>query len=86
MKQPNVTAFSDYDTAGRWCLRIEKRRGKLTLEEIKAAARDHEWDFYLLVLDCFHEENDDLQFCEEPPKGDLATLYRTDLFYEEGEH
>lgn len=84
MKKPNVEAYSDYDPTGRWILVIEKRRGKLTLEEIKEAARAHEWDFYLLVLDCFHDE--EIQFDEPPARGDRVTLYRTDLLYEEGEH
>lgn len=83
-KQPNVTAYTDYDANGRWMLVVEKKRGRLTLDEIRTAARDIEWDFYLLVLDCFHDE--EIQFDEAPAQGDRAILYRTDLFYEEGEH
>lgn len=73
----------DYDRSGRWCLRMHKPRGKFTLEEIREAARDYEWDFYLLVLDAFHDDEDQLM---ESQTGDFVTLYRTDLFYEEGEH
>lgn len=77
-----IEVYSDYDKNGRWQLIIEKKKGKLTLEEIKEAAREHEWDFYLLVLDCFHEK--DIQYYESEPKGDMAILYRTDLLYEDG--
>ena len=30
-----ITAYSDYDVNGRWCLVIEKNKGKLTLDEEK---------------------------------------------------
>lgn len=79
-----IEVYSDYDQTGRWRLVIEKKKGKLTLEEIREVAREWEYDFYLLVLDCFHEE--DIQYDYDLPKGDRAELYRTDLFYEEGEH
>lgn len=79
-----VEVWSDYDKSGRWCLRIRKSRGKFTLDEIVEIAREHENDFYLLLLDAFHDE-DSVQFAETQ-HGDFVTLYRTDLFYEEGEH
>lgn len=79
-----ITVSAEYDKSRRWCLVIKKQRGKLTLEEIKECAREWEWDCYLLVLDCFHEEFD-LQYDEDLPKGDKVVLYRTDLFFEEGE-
>ena len=79
-----IEAWPDYDKTGRWKLIIEKKRGRLTLEEIKEAAREWELDYYLLVLDCFHDP-DDIQY-GEAPQGDRVELYRTDLLYEEGEH
>lgn len=79
-----IEVFQDYDNSGRWRLTIEKKRGKLTLEEIKETAREYEWDFYLLVLDCFHEDGD-VPYGYEAPQGDRAELYRTDLFWKEGE-
>lgn len=79
-----IEVNSEYDANGRWCLHISKKRGKLTLEEIKDAAREWEWDFYLLVLDCYHDEADNEQF-GDTPVGDHAVLYRTDLFFKEGE-
>ena len=78
-----IMVWPDWDKSGRWCLRMQKSRGKFTLDEIRDAARDYEYDFYLLVLDAFHEEEDHFM---EAQSGDFVTLYRTDLFYEEGEH
>ncbi len=80
-----IEVSADYDRDGRWCLNITKARGKLTLDEIKEAARSWEWDFYIMILDCFHDQEGEMQFTEAPV-GDCVTLYRTDLFYEEGEH
>lgn len=78
-----ITAYSEYDRCGRWMLIIEKQRGKLTLEEIKSTAREYEWDFYLLVLDCYHDEYDD-QYTTNPD-GDRVELYRTDDFWGKNE-
>ena len=79
-----VEVWSDYDKSGRWCLRVKKSKGRFTLDEIVDIAREYENDFYLLLLDAFHDEYS-VQFAETQ-HGDLVTLYRTDLFYEEGEH
>ena len=77
-----VECYPDYDSGGRWCLKISKKKGRLSLDDIREAAREWEWDFYLLVLDCFHDP-DDLEQFGEVPEGDLVTLYRTDLLNEE---
>ena len=79
-----IEAYMDYDKTGQWRLNIKKKKGKLTLEEIKETAREWEWDFYLLVLDCFHDPFDEQYGCDETD-GDFVELYRTDLFYQEGE-
>ena len=85
MAKKGITAYPDYDKTGRWVLVIEKLRGKLTLDEIKDAAREYEWDFYLLVLDCYHDQNDEQQYAAMPDqKSDRVLLYRTDLLYDEG--
>lgn len=78
-----IEVWTDYDPNGRWCLKIKKQRGRFTLDEIIDIAKEYELDFYLLLLDAFHEDAE--QFGEEQV-GDFVTLYRTDLFYEEGEH
>lgn len=85
MSKKGIEWHTGYDKSGRWCLTVEKKRGKLSLDEIREAARECEWDFYLLVVDAFHEEFDE-QFGDNRREGDFVTLYRTDLLYEEGEH
>jgi hypothetical protein len=57
---------------------------KSALDEIKETAREYELDYYLLVLDCIHDEYD-IQYDEPSLKGDMVILYRTDLFNEERE-
>ena len=69
-----ITVCTEYDRLGRWTLVIEKEKGKLTLPEIMAAAREHEWDYYLLLLDCYSDGED--QFADEEPIGDKVVLYR----------
>ena len=85
MAKKGIETEPGYDKAGRWCITIRKKRGRLTLDEIRQAARECEWDYYLLVIDAFHDDFDE-QFGDSPPPGDRAVLYRTDLFYEEREH
>lgn len=75
-----ITAYGDYDKSGRWCLVIEKQRGQLTLKEIKDTAREFEYDYYLLVLDCYHDT--DLQYLETHI-GDKVILYRTSALNED---
>ncbi len=76
----NIEVWSDYDGAGRWCLKIQKTKGKLTLEDIKEACIDYEEDFYLLVICAIDREND--YYDVDDLKGDFVTLYRADDFFE----
>lgn len=71
-----ITAYPDYDRSGRWVLKIEKAKGKLTLEEIRETAREYEYNFYLLVVDAYHDP-EDVQYGEQD-KGDLVILYCSD--------
>lgn len=61
-------------------MKIEKAKGNLTLEEIREAEREYEYDFYLLVVDAYHDPND-VQYGEQAV-GDLAILYRLDVLNE----
>ncbi len=79
----NIEVWADYDANGRWCLNIKKTKGSFTLSEISEVAKEWENDFYLLLLDAFHDDEE--QF-GQTRQGDFVRLYRTDLFYEEGEH
>ena len=71
-----ITVYTEYDRLGRWTLIIEKEKGKLTLPEIMAAAREHELDYYLLLLDCYSDGED--QLADEEPIGDKVVLYRAE--------
>ena len=77
-----IEVSSDHDKQGRWCLRVRKARGRLTRDEIEEAARDWEWDFYLMLIDAYHCDEDEQQFTESQ-SGDIVTLYRTDLWEDE---
>ena len=76
-----IEVYSDYDKTGVWTLHIKKKRGQLTLDEIRDACTEYEQDFYLLVIKAMDEEigqyyeTDDLD-------GDYVTLYRADDFFE----
>lgn len=76
-----ISVRADYDRNNRWILIIEKKKGRLTIDEIREAAKEWELDYYLLVLDCYHEE-EDIQYFDDD-EGDCVTLYRTDLLGEE---
>ena len=76
-----IESWSDYDRTGMWCLHIQKKRGKLTLDEIREACMEWDEDFYMLVIKAMDEEigqyyeTDDLD-------GDFVTLYRAGDFFE----
>lgn len=70
-----IEVWTEYDELGRWTLIIEKKRGKLTLEDIMRSAREWEWDHYLLYLDCYSEDFE-MQFVLDG--GDRAVLYRAE--------
>lgn len=56
---------------------IEKKRGRLTLEEIKDVLRkEYGCGHYMLFLDA--REEDEPQYCEEAPKGDYVELVERD--------
>ena len=75
-----IEVYSDYDKTGVWTLHIKKKRGQLTLDEIRDACTEYEQDFYLLVIKAMDEEigqyyeTDDLD-------SDYVTLYRADDFF-----
>lgn len=75
-----IEIWSDYDKTGRWHLNIKKEKGKFNLAELREILREWEWDFYLILVDAYTDEEP--QFAEMP-KGDFVKVYRTDLFMEE---
>lgn len=69
-----VSCETTYDAAGNWMLIVRKERGKLTLEDIREAAREYEEDYYALILKCMSDGTS--QYWEDDLRGDVAELYR----------
>lgn len=69
-----VSCETTYDAAGNWMLIVRKERGKLTLEDIREAAREYEEDYYALILKCMSDDTS--QYWEDDLRGDVAELYR----------
>ena len=75
-----IEVWQAYDRAGEWCLHIRKKRGTLSLEEIRQAAMEYEQDFYMLMIKAIDGDID--QYYEtDDIDGDFITLYRADDFY-----
>lgn len=66
------------DGAGNFVLVVRKERGKLTLEDIREAAKDWEQDYYALILKCM--DDDMSQYWDDDLEGDAAELYMADKF------
>lgn len=75
-----IEVWSGLDDFGNWMLKISKKRGKLTIEDIKEAATEWEPNYYCLVLKCIEE--DGLQWYDDDLDGDAAELYEADNFLE----
>lgn len=82
MKKSAVDCWPDYDEAGRWCLRLRKKKGRFTVDELVDALAAHEWDFYAVILKAIPE--DGYQYFEDIPEGDYLTAYRATDFLREG--
>lgn len=76
-----IESWTEYDSNGQWTLKIKKKKGRLTLDEIREACMEYDQDFYMLVIKAMDEEigqyydTDDLD-------GDFVTLYRADHFFD----
>lgn len=84
MKQ-GITMVNDYDHAGRPIVRIVKRRGKLTLEEVSNLLLHEGWGafqgHYAIVLNCSESVLGGAGlFDDEDPKGDALDLYPLENF------
>ncbi len=71
-----IEVCPDYDRNGHWFLKITKKKGKLTLDEIKSVCREWEWDFYLLFMDCYNDN--EIQF-DESFQGDCVEVYQASI-------
>lgn len=77
-----IEVWQDYDQTGEWCLRIKKRKGKLSLDEITEAAMEYEQDFYAVIIKAV--DDDMMQYYDDIETGDYVTLYRATDFLREG--
>lgn len=75
----SIEVWTDYDPSGIWRLNIKKKRGTLTLEEIRTACMEWEQDFYMLVIKAIDEDMS--QYYTTDDLGDYITLYRADDFF-----
>lgn len=80
MANKNIKVWPDYDCSGRWLLKIQKKRGKLTLDEIVETAKNYEQDFYALIIRAVDADYE--QYYDVEPKGDYIELYRATDFME----
>ena len=76
-----IKVWTDYDLQHVWTLHIQKKRGRLTLEEITEACMDYEQDFYMLVI-CAMDRDVGQYYDTDDLEGDYVTLYRADDFFE----
>ncbi len=75
-----IEVWSDYDPAGKWCLRIKKQKGKFTLDEIIDACKEWEEDFYMISIKAMGEEVGQYYLVDDF-EGDYVTVYRADDFF-----
>ena len=80
MKQ-GITITREYDHHDRSVVRITKRRGKLTLEEVSDLLRTEGWGewngYYAIVLNCSEGTlGGNGLYGYEEPKGDALDLYQ----------
>lgn len=75
-----IEVWADYDPTGQWILKIQKARGKLTLDEIREACTEYDQDFYMLVIRAM---DDDISqyYTVDDFDGDFVTVYRADDFF-----
>ena len=84
MKQ-GITITREYDHHDRTVVRITKRRGKLTLEEVSDLLRTEGWGewngYYAIVLNCSEGTlGGNGLYGYEEPKGDALDLYPLENF------
>ena len=77
-----IEVHSDFDDSDNVIYIVEKAKGRLTIEEIKKALKEYEEDFYFLLIDCLHDEDECYQGWNEDiddkNKGDRVIAYPAD--------
>ena len=80
MAKKGIEVWTDYDPNGEWRLNVHKKRGHLTLEEIREACMDYEQDFYMLVI-CAMDREMGQWYEFDDLMGDYVQLYRVEDFF-----
>ena len=76
----NIESWTGYDQQGMWTFHIRKKRGRLTIEEIRQECMDFDQDFYMLVI-CAIDKELGQYYDVDDLTGDYVTLYRADDFF-----
>lgn len=80
MASKNIEVWTEYDPAGIWTLCIQKKRGKLSLDEIRDACIDYEQDLYMLAIKALDTDMEQYYLTDDLD-GDYVVLYRADDFF-----
>ena len=70
----------DYDPQGIGCLRLKKKKGHFTLDEIIEACKDYESDFYMISIKAMDAEMDQYYMVDDF-EGDYVTVYSASDFF-----
>ena len=74
-----IEVWADYDENNRWCLRVQKARGRFTLDELTEIAKEYEQDIYAVIIKALDADLE--QYYDDVDMGgDYVTLYRVTDF------
>ena len=81
MSKKNIETWTDRDPRGLWRLNIRRKRGQLTLDEIRDTCMEWEEDFYLLVIKAMSGDMEQYYDVEDL-NGDYVQIYRAYDFFD----
>lgn len=76
-----IEVWPDWDSSGTWRLNIKKKRGTLSLDEIREIAMEYEQDIYALIIKAIDLDME--QYFDDVDAGDYITLYSATDFFRE---
>jgi len=80
-KTNNIEITPDYDNFGRWCLKIRKLRGKLTLDELTDILAGWEWNIYAVIIKAIPDDGWQYFADDYDDPGDFIIAYDADEFW-----
>lgn len=78
MNTSNITSETTIDVSGNPVIVIRKKRGVLSVEEIRREAMKCGQGYYMMVMKCVDEDMS--QYYDDDLKGDAVELYEADTF------